>query len=65
MHVDIHPVAPVPADRRGNNHQRVLGDKVPDTPPWLGLVVRAGYQIELERIGSGNKKQQQAADLPQ
>lgn len=65
MHVHHHSITTIPADCRGNHHQRVLGDKVPNTPPWPGLVVRSGCQIELERAGGGHEKEQQAADLPQ
>jgi hypothetical protein len=65
MHVDNHPVTPVPADRGRDDHQRVLADKVPYASPRLVLVLAARREIEFQGTRKGDEEEEEAAQLPQ
>jgi hypothetical protein len=57
MHIDKHPIAPIPADGGRDDHQRVPADKVPYASPLLALVLAACREVEFQRAREGDEEE--------
>lgn len=64
VHVDNHSVALKPVHSSRNDNQRLLSDKVANTPLLLGaLAASVRNKVKLECVGDPNKHQQTAEPL--
>ena len=60
VHVDDHPVALVPINRRRHDHQGILGHEVPYASLRLPVVLGVRLQVEFEGLGAGDEEDETA-----